>query len=159
MALHSQATGSELHEPKGAESASVSTTYISDGAGSGAWSFVEWDTISEKEVVVYAYVPDISTAGSNYVVSPYTGAITKIYTVISGPITGADTTISFEIAGTGVLDGGLVVAVSGSAAGVVDSSTPSSANVISAGQALEIVSDGASTGVVSANVTIVIEVS
>lgn len=35
---HSALTGSNLHEPKGASTATVSTVYVSDGVGSGAWS-------------------------------------------------------------------------------------------------------------------------
>lgn len=35
---HSALTGSNLHEPKGANTAAVSTVYVSDGVGSGAWS-------------------------------------------------------------------------------------------------------------------------
>lgn len=34
---HSALTGAEQHEPKGADSASVDTVYVSDGAGSGTW--------------------------------------------------------------------------------------------------------------------------
>lgn len=37
MTLHSSLTGSELHEPKGADSASIRDSYVSDGAGSGSW--------------------------------------------------------------------------------------------------------------------------
>jgi len=38
MAEHNLLTGSQLHEPKGAESAPAGTVYVADGLGSGAWS-------------------------------------------------------------------------------------------------------------------------
>lgn len=38
---HSSLTGAELHEPKGADSASTGEVYVSDGAGSGAWGLAE----------------------------------------------------------------------------------------------------------------------
>lgn len=38
---HSSLTGAELHEPKGADSASSGEVYVSDGAGSGAWGLAE----------------------------------------------------------------------------------------------------------------------
>lgn len=38
---HSALTGSNLHEPKGASTATVSTVYVSDGVGSGAWSTLD----------------------------------------------------------------------------------------------------------------------
>ena len=40
---HSALTGANLHEPKGADSASNNTVYVSDGAGSGAWQKAEVD--------------------------------------------------------------------------------------------------------------------
>lgn len=35
---HSTLTGSDLHEPKGAAAATANKVYVSDGAGSGAWT-------------------------------------------------------------------------------------------------------------------------
>lgn len=37
MVAHKNLTGTNLHEPKGADSAAVYSTYVSDGAGSGSW--------------------------------------------------------------------------------------------------------------------------
>lgn len=37
---HSSLTGSNLHEPKGAASASAGMVYIADGAASGAWRYL-----------------------------------------------------------------------------------------------------------------------
>jgi len=37
---HANLTGAELHEPKGADSASAGMVYIADGAGSGSWSYL-----------------------------------------------------------------------------------------------------------------------
>ena len=37
---HSTLTGSELHEPKGADTASLGTVYVADGAGSGSWNAI-----------------------------------------------------------------------------------------------------------------------
>jgi microcystin-dependent protein len=37
---HKNLTGSQLHEPKGASTATLGTTYVSDGAGSGTWQSV-----------------------------------------------------------------------------------------------------------------------
>lgn len=38
MAAHSDLTGANLHEPKGVATATVDKVYVSDGAGSGAWT-------------------------------------------------------------------------------------------------------------------------
>jgi microcystin-dependent protein len=37
---HASLTGSNLHEPKGADTATLGTVYVSNGAGSGTWSSV-----------------------------------------------------------------------------------------------------------------------
>jgi hypothetical protein len=37
---HSTLTGLELHEPKGADSATLGTVYVADGAGSGSWNSI-----------------------------------------------------------------------------------------------------------------------
>ncbi len=37
---HSTLTGSELHEPKGADAAGLGTVYVADGAGSGSWNSI-----------------------------------------------------------------------------------------------------------------------
>ena len=112
----------------------------------------ELDQFSLTENIV-----DISSAGSYWVVSPYAGTIEKIYTVIDGIIITVDAGLTFEIGGTAVTGGTITIAHSGSAAGVVDSSTPSALNVVAAGGAIEIVVDGASTNTVRAVVVLVMQ--
>lgn len=48
---HSALTGANLHEPKGADSATADQIYVSDGAGSGTWT--------DKSVVVGTLTKDI----------------------------------------------------------------------------------------------------
>ena len=98
----------------------------------------------------------ISTAGSYFVTAPDGGQIIKIYTSIKNAITSADAGLSFEIAGTAVTDGGITVTQSGSAAGDVDSATPSAANYVAEGQAIEMITDGASSTACECEVTFVI---
>lgn len=38
MSVHKDLTGADLHEPKGADTATSGKVYVSDGAGSGAWT-------------------------------------------------------------------------------------------------------------------------
>lgn len=103
-----------------------------------------------------AKVTDISTAGSTFVAVPDAGNIVKIYTSIKNAITTADAAITFEIGGTAVTNGAITVTQSGSAAGDVDSSTPTAANRVEEGQAIEIISDGASATACEMIVTFVI---
>lgn len=143
---HSTLTGSDLHEPKGIASANSGKIYIANGSGSGAW------TAHHNKVVLTTRIDNISAASSAWVVTPVAGTIAKVYSVISGAITGT-ALLTPEIGGVAVAGGPITVAQSGSAAGVVDSYTPSSANTVTAGQAIEIQTDGGSTNAVSAVIT------
>ena len=98
----------------------------------------------------------ISTAGSYFVTAPDSGNIIKIYTTIKNAITTADAGLSFEIGGVAVGGGGITVTQSGSAAGDVDSATPSSANYVEEGQTIEMITDGASATACECEVTFVI---
>ncbi|MCP3961289.1 MAG: hypothetical protein GY719_25870 [bacterium] len=116
-------------------------------------------TASAAELNQYAVevvITDISAAGSFFVVCPHAGDIAKIYTAIDNAITVGDATITAEIGGVAVTDSSITIAQSGSAAGDVDSSTPSAANTVTEGQAVEIITDGGSTDACRATCTLLI---
>lgn len=114
---------------------------------------------SLKKVYLTTSIADISTAGQIYVVSPVAGNITKIYSVINGAIADADAVLTPKIAGTAITDGAITVAFDGSAAGDVDSSTPTALNTITAGSAIEIETNGVSSNTVEVVLTIEITLS
>ena len=159
---HVNVTDPNIHEPKGVAAAAVNKVYVADGAASGAWQLIEEaqiDATSIKNINQRSFtvkIDDVSTAGSYWVASPWAGTITKIYTVLEGAISGADAALSFELGGTAVTDGGITITQASSAAGDVDSSTPSAANTVTAGGAIEVITDGGSTGAVSVQVTFVL---
>lgn len=104
-----------------------------------------------------ARIDDISTADQVYVVPGFRGKIKKMYSVIAGAISGADADLTAKIAGTAVTGGVITVAQSGSAAGDVDTATPSGANTFTESQAIEVETDGASTGTVEVVITLELE--
>lgn len=136
---HKNITEADLHEPKGVSTASVDTVYVADGAGSGAWAQAPYHYIVQDRLT------DVSTASSNYAMSPVSGVIDKIYTVIEGVPTVADATVTFYINGVAITNSTITITVSGAAAGDVDSSTPTANNTVVAGDKLTVTSDGAST--------------
>ena len=154
MVAHASLTGADLHEPKGVAAAASGTVYIANGAGSGTWTALN----NANKVYITARLEDVSTAKSVFVVPGIAGTISKIYSVIDGALGTADCGLSFEIGGVAITSGGITIAFSGSAAGDVDSSTPSALNTITASQAVEIITDGASTNTVNATITFVIDV-
>jgi len=104
-----------------------------------------------------AYIADVSSAGQIYVVAPDGGRIVKAYSALNGAIGTADVDLTLKIGGTAVTDGVITIATASSAAGDVDSCTPTAANNVTAGQAIEIETDGASTNTVAVMVTLIIE--
>ena len=109
------------------------------------------------QFVLTGTIADISSAVSSWVVSPCAATIESIYTVIDTAITVGDAAITFEIGGTPVTGGAITIATASSAAGDVDSSTPTAANTVAAGGAIEIISDGGSTDASLAVVTLVMQ--
>lgn len=109
------------------------------------------------EAAVSANLVDISTASSAFVVAPWRGRIVRAYSVIHAAITSADAVWTMEINGTAITGVSVTVANSGSAAGDVDSATPTGANYVNEGDTIEFVSDGASSTAVAATFTAVID--
>jgi hypothetical protein len=165
MVEHNALTGASIHEPKGASSAAADEVMTATGAGGIVFKKLDPEnldasTIKNTNKIYLNYeLVDISTAKSDWLVVPVAGKITKIWSVIDGAITVADAILSFEIATVAVTNGNITVAFTGSAAGDVDSSTPTALNVLAAGQALEIITNGGSTGSINATLTFEIDIT
>jgi len=101
-------------------------------------------------------INDISTADSEFVVSPCDGIISRVKSVLYGTIATADAAVGLEIAGTDVTGGQLTVAYSGSAAGDVDESVATAANAVSEGTAIECDTSGASTNAIP--IVVIVEI-
>ena len=61
MAEHKNITDPNIHEPKGVSVATVGTTYIADGAGSGVWSAIPLDL---SGMVIERLIDGFSTAAN-----------------------------------------------------------------------------------------------
>lgn len=102
-------------------------------------------------------IEDVSTAGQIYVVPGFRGRIVKIHSVLNGAITLADAVLTPKIGGTAVTDGAITIAFTSSAAGDIDTATPTAANTFTDTDAIEIETDGGSTGAVQVVVTLELE--
>lgn len=67
---HNQLTGADLHEPKGVASAVVGTSYVADGAGSGAWSDI-------RSRILLSTQTASSSATINFVLTSYLATYKK----------------------------------------------------------------------------------
>lgn len=133
------------------------TTVTATAAELNIMDGVESTAAELDEFVLIGTIDNVSTAASYWVTCPYAATIEEIYTVINGTIATADAAITFEIATVAVTGGAITIEYDGSAAGDVDSATPTAANVLTAGQAIEIITDGASTNAVIGVVTLVMK--
>lgn len=95
---------------------------------------------------VYLEIADGSAEAVYYVVCPHAGDISKIYTVTDGVVSTADITITAKIGATGVTNGVVTIATAASAAGDVDVATPTAANTVTAGQAVNFTVTGGGAG-------------
>ncbi len=91
-------------------------------------------------------IADGSAEATYYLIAPFAGTITKIYTVIDGAVATADITITSKIGATGITNGVVTIATSASAAGDIDSATPSALNTVTAGSAINLVVTGGGAG-------------
>lgn len=179
--LHRLLTGADLHEPKGVDAASSGQVYTANGAGSGTWAKLTIANVNvtaitngdivkvvagaatgitlnnENKIVLNCYLANAANAEDAYVVSPIAGTILNIWTVIYDACD-ANTIITPSIGGVAITGGAITITAAGSAAGDVDSSTPSANNDVAAGQAIRFLSDGGATTALPVMITVLIDV-
>lgn len=112
-----------------------------------------------KKVYLTVELADVSTASTAYLPSPVAGNITKIQTIINGAIATADAVITGKIATTAITGGVVTIATASSAAGDVDSASPSAANTVAVGDNINFTTNGASTNTVKATILVEITLS
>lgn len=115
-------------------------------------------TFNLNKVVLNFTIADVSTAGQIYIPIPeeFDGEVVEIRTALNGALTGADATLTPKINDVAITDGAIVIANAGSAAGDVDVSRPTALRTVRVGEAIEIETDGLSTGTFSVFGSVVI---
>lgn len=168
MVEHVDITDPNLHEPKGASSASANTVYVADGAGSGTWQKVDESSLDYSAVLdaiqddindgdleltgqyaVWCRFTDVSTADSILVPVLKDSVFKRATLVLGGAITSADSTVAFKNSAGSSMGTSVTIAQSGSAKGTTFSFTATSNNTITGPGYIEITTDGASSSVAS----------
>lgn len=98
---------------------------------------------------------DANTAGSIFVVAPHAGSIVGLHAVNAIANTTVKTVLTAKIATVSVTAPAWEIAIT-QAAGVASSVVPTAANVVTAGQVIEVATDGGGTPVMPTSITIVI---
>lgn len=113
-------------------------------------------TITElNQYSINVDMADAGTAQSLWVVAPHAGSIVAMYAVNSVDNATTKTVLTAEIATVLVTAPAWEIAIT-QAAGTVSSSVPTAANTVTAGQAIEIISDGGTDATMPTSITIVI---
>ena len=89
-------------------------------------------------------------------VAPVAGTITLVQTVLNAALATGDATFTTAIAGTAVTGGVVTATQSGSAAGDVDSATPTALNTVAVGNLITVTGGGSSTATATANIQVLI---
>lgn len=150
MALHQNLTGSDLHQPKGADTASANTLLMANGSGSTSWAKITASNIDTtikniNKYVLTAQIDDVSTADFLLIPCPDACTFNKATFILNTGITGTDSTVTFVNSTGPTTVGTLTITQSGSAEGSRFTFTASSNNTFSAGTYLKISTDGASS--------------
>jgi hypothetical protein len=120
---------------------------------------VDFASRASSFTTLKATMADVSAASDTDVVAaPVTGRVFKFYTVLQGAITGADSVVTPKIGSTAMTGGAVTVANAASAAGDIDLSYPTAANLVAGGvSTLKASTDGASSTTAILNAFFVIE--
>lgn len=151
MALHKDLTGADLHEPKGADTASANTTYLADGAGSGAWGKIgvnQLDLASVKNVNKYQSTivfTDVGTADQILVPITVASTLATVTFILNGAITVANSTVSLTKNSASTI-GTQTITFAGSGEGTIFTFTPVTNSTFNVGDYLKITNTGESTG-------------
>ena len=170
---HVDITDPQIHEPKGASTASANTVYVADGNGSGDWNKVTFDAMDTDDLYTdiqsnvddgtlslkgRAYqtvmIDDVSTADS--VIIPVIQDCTVIggSVVLGGTITAADAKVSFKNASGGSMGTDVTVAYDGSGKGDQFAFTATANNELVGPTWIEVATDGASTTAMPIYITV-----
>jgi hypothetical protein len=157
MAEHKDLTGADLHEVKGASTAAANTLLQANGSGQATFVDVLSALKARNRITLATRFTDISTAASIWVPSPMAGKVIGIYVTLHAAITIANSIVTAEINGVPLTGLSITITQAGSAPGSTFFGTPSGANTIASGQALEIITDGGSTTTAIADVIVLID--
>lgn len=113
--------------------------------------------IGANKVALSTRVTTLVGTGVYRIVSPVAGTITKIWSVIDGVLTTGNATLTGKIGATSITNGLITITQAGSAAGDVDSATPTALNTVAVGDVLSVTVGGTNATASSAEVSFLIE--
>lgn len=160
---HASITDPQIHEPKGASTATADTVYVANGSGSGSWQKVDLDVLDtagvyggvESQIAgggievpgrlfLTAVLADVSTASSVIIPIIQDCTVVGASVVLGGAITTADATVSFKNAANADMGTPVTVEFSSSSKGDQYAFTATGNNVLIGPTWIEVATDGGS---------------
>lgn len=118
-------------------------------ASAAELNILDGAAVTTAELNEYHLTLDIADGSAEavyYLICPHAGNISKIQSVIDGAVGTANITITPAIGATAVTNGVVTIATAASAAGDIDTATPTAANAVTAGQAINLTVTGGGSG-------------
>lgn len=114
--------------------------------------------VADEDNRIFLSLGEISLVGSGAavrrIVAPIAGTITAIRTVLNGALTSGNATLTAKIDSSAVPGGVVTITQADSAAGDVDSATPTAANTVAVGNVISLTVGGTNDANVSASALI-----
>ena len=123
----------------------------------GALQMLDGSLMTSITDIYTVKIPDVSTADTVYVPMVRPGNIIRISSAISGTIATANAVLTASIGAVAITGGTITITASGSAAGDVDTTQPTAANVVAIGDNVNVATNGASTNAVECVVVIEVQ--
>lgn len=132
-------TGTKIGLPVFVSDASFIRSEFKNGVAVGS--------VQDSLVRLSVDIADLSAEADYYLNLPFAGTIKKLYSVIDGVVGTADVTITpLIVGGSAMTNGVITITQSGSAAGDIDTATPTANNTFTAGAALKLTVTGGGSG-------------
>lgn len=143
---HKDIQDPDIHELKGVVVAPAGSFPKAVG-GISVWAF--------DEDFIDLDISTLNVTADYHLIMPHTGTIIKAYSIIDAPIGTNNTTIAMSTGGVAMINGTITIPFAGSAAGQINSCTPTGGNTVAAGSAIKLAVNGTSTGATRCHVSII----
>lgn len=143
---HKDIADPDIHELKGVATA-ANGSFAKANNGVTVWAF--------DEDFIDVDITTLNITADYHIIMPHAGTVIKAYSVIDAPIGTNNTTITMSTGGIAMINGTITIPFAGSAAGQVNSCTPTGGNSVAQGAAIKLAVNGTSTGATRCHVSII----
>lgn len=142
---HKDLTGTQLHEPKGASTATAGSVYVANGSGSGAWSPLTGTIYNVNRFAVASTMTDIGDTKSVYFNVPVKSTLVRLNALLYDTLAGATNEVLTIYIDNVLFADSLTITNAGTAEGQKKSLLITTGNTVNAGSIIKVTSNGGPT--------------